>query len=305
MLPPRPRPAATTLQPKSLVPGQRPDDTAEQVVLDLLLHRQIVERHQAGMLPGLRILDRPKLPALGQFLRHPRFMAGLRAGIGVVQMHLDDMQRTLALPGGRILPGRLAMIAERLAVGAIDFVGDAGDFFLGHRVSLSGQMGQRLFCQYPGRNQRMAQRQGFWQTIESSLLQPTTMPNVSSFKTWAKALKQHTLTVYFAARDPRTPLLVRLLALLVAAYALSPIDLIPDFIPVIGYLDDLLLLPLGIALVVRLTPPEVIASAREQAAQATERPVSRGAAVAVVGLWVVLAVIAARWAVDWLAVDNG
>src|SRR5574343_397971 len=273
MLPPRPRPAATTLQPKSLVPGQRPDDTAEQVVLDLLLHRQIVERHQAGMLPGLRILDRPKLPALGQFLRHPRFMAGLRAGIGVVQMHLDDMQRTLALPGGRILPGRLAMIAERLAVGAIDFVGDAGDFFLGHRVSLSGQMGQRLFCQYPGRNQRMAQRQGFWQTIESSLLQPTTMPNVSSFKTWAKALKQHTLTVYFAARDPRTPLLVLLLAL-------------------------------GLWPVVRLTPPEVIASARELAAQATERPVSRGAALAVVGLWIVLALIGVRWAADWLAAGN-
>lgn len=118
---------------------------------------------------------------------------------------------------------------------------------------------------------------------------------MSSLKTWAKALKQHTLTVYFAARDPRTPLLVRLLALMVAAYALSPIDLIPDFIPVIGYLDDLLLLPLGLWLVVRLTPAEVIDSAREKAAQATQRPVSRGAAVAVLGLWVVLALVCARW----------
>jgi uncharacterized membrane protein YkvA (DUF1232 family) len=118
---------------------------------------------------------------------------------------------------------------------------------------------------------------------------------MSSLKTWAKALKQHTLTVYFAARDPRTPLLVRLLALMVAAYALSPIDLIPDFIPVIGYLDDLLLLPLGLWLIVRLTPAEVIDSAREKAAQATQRPVSRGAAVAVVGLWVVLALVCARW----------
>lgn len=126
-----------------------------------------------------------------------------------------------------------------------------------------------------------------------------------SLKSWARTLKQHTLTVYFAARDPRTPLLVRLLALMVAAYALSPIDLIPDFIPVIGYLDDLLLLPLGLWLVVRLTPPEVIANARQLAAQATERPVSRGAAVAVVGLWVVLALIGARWAVDWLAPGNG
>ena len=77
---------------------------------------------------------------------------------------------------------------------------------------------------------------------------------VPSLRCWARQLKQHTLTVYFAARDPRTPWLVRLLALLVAAYALSPIDLIPDFIPLIGYLDDLLLLPLGIALVVRLSP---------------------------------------------------
>ena len=118
---------------------------------------------------------------------------------------------------------------------------------------------------------------------------------MSSLKTWAKALKQHTLTVYFAARDPRTPLLVRLLALIVAAYALSPIDLIPDFIPVIGYLDDLLLLPLGLWLVVRLTPAEVIDSAREKAAQATQRPVSREAAVVVVGLWVVLALVCARW----------
>src|SRR5574343_1289429 len=117
----------------------------------------------------------------------------------------------------------------------------------------------------------------------------------SSIQRWAKQLKQHTLTVYFAARDPRTPLLVRLLALLVAAYALSPIDLIPDFIPVIGYLDDLLLLPLGLWLVVRLTPAEVIDSAREKAAQATQRPVSRGAAVAVLGLWVVLALVCACW----------
>lgn len=124
------------------------------------------------------------------------------------------------------------------------------------------------------------------------------MPLTSSLKTWARTLKQHTLTVYFAARDPHTPLLVRLLALAVAAYALSPIDLIPDFIPIIGYLDDLLLLPLGLWLVVRLTPPEVIAEAREKASQATERPVSRGAAVAIVGLWSILALVCARWLLD-------
>lgn len=126
------------------------------------------------------------------------------------------------------------------------------------------------------------------------------MPS-TTLKNWARQFKQHTLTVYFAARDPRTPLAVRLLALLVAAYALSPIDLIPDFIPVIGYLDDLLLLPLGIMLVVRLTPPEVIADAREKAALATEKPVSRGAAVVVVALWVVLALLCGRWLFEWLA----
>lgn len=121
------------------------------------------------------------------------------------------------------------------------------------------------------------------------------MRQPSALKRWAKQLKQQTLTVYYAARDPRTPWFVRLLALLVAAYALSPIDLIPDFIPVIGYLDDLLLLPLGIALVVRLTPPEVMADARSKAAQAGERPVSRSAAIFIVALWLLLLVGLGNW----------
>ena len=116
-------------------------------------------------------------------------------------------------------------------------------------------------------------------------------------KAQAKQLKQHTLTVYFAARDPRMPLLVRLLALLVAAYALSPIDLIPDFIPVIGYLDDLLLVPLGLALVVRLTPPEVIEDARASAQQATSRPVSYSAGVVILALWLALAWLGLAWAI--------
>ncbi len=112
---------------------------------------------------------------------------------------------------------------------------------------------------------------------------------------WARDLKRHTLTVYFAARDPRTPWAVRLLALLIAAYALSPIDLIPDFIPVIGYLDDLLILPLGLALVIRLTPDNVMADARERAARTAERPTSRGAAAAVVLIWLALGWLAFRW----------
>ena len=123
------------------------------------------------------------------------------------------------------------------------------------------------------------------------------MSVLSSLKNHAKQLKQHTLTVYFAARDPRTPILVRALAVLVAAYALSPIDLIPDFIPVIGYLDDLLLVPLGVALVVRLTPPAVLDSARVKAQQAANKPVSHTAAAFIVAFWLVVLWGVARWAV--------
>ena len=91
------------------------------------------------------------------------------------------------------------------------------------------------------------------------------------------------------------PLHVRALALLVAAYAVSPIDLIPDFIPVIGLLDDLILVPLGIALVIRLTPPEVIEAARVKAQQEASRPVSYIAAATIVAIWIVLLIISARW----------
>jgi uncharacterized membrane protein YkvA (DUF1232 family) len=118
---------------------------------------------------------------------------------------------------------------------------------------------------------------------------------ISSLRKWAKELKQQTLIVYFAARDPRTPWLVRLLALLVAAYALSPIDLIPDFIPVVGYLDDLIIVPLGLVLVLRLVPPEVKQSAREQASSAVERPISRAMAVTIVAIWLALAGVLGLW----------
>lgn len=109
------------------------------------------------------------------------------------------------------------------------------------------------------------------------------------------ALATRLLALWKLLRHPATPWPAKAVAALVLVYVASPIDLIPDFIPVIGYLDDLLLLPLGLWLVVRLTPPEVIATAREKAALATEKPVSRAAAVAVVGLWLVLALVCARW----------
>ena len=118
---------------------------------------------------------------------------------------------------------------------------------------------------------------------------------ILSLKKWAKELKQQTLVVYFAARDPRTRWPVRLLALLVAAYALSPIDLIPDFIPVLGYLDDLVIVPMGLVLVLRLVPRQVMLAAREQAAAAVERPVSRAMATAIVTIWVVALGGAGLW----------
>ncbi len=102
---------------------------------------------------------------------------------------------------------------------------------------------------------------------------------------WARTLKAQTLTVYFAARDPRMPWVARALALAVAAYALSPIDLIPDFIPVLGLLDDLLIVPLGLALVIRLTPRAVLDDARRAAEAAAARPVSRVAAALILMLW--------------------
>ena len=120
-------------------------------------------------------------------------------------------------------------------------------------------------------------------------------PMFAALKAQAKQLKQHTLTVYFAARDPRTPMLVRLLALLVAAYAFSPIDLIPDFIPIIGYLDDLVIVPLGLALVIRLTPPVVLEAARAKAVQAASKPVSYFAAACFVLLWLLGAWLAGLW----------
>ncbi|KAA0889871.1 DUF1232 domain-containing protein [Oryzomonas rubra] len=98
------------------------------------------------------------------------------------------------------------------------------------------------------------------------------------------------MTVYFIARDSRTPLLVKLLALTIAAYALSPIDLIPDFIPIIGYVDDLILLPLGILMVIKLTPPEVIDAGRTKANEVSTKPTSKSAAVVIVAIWLLCAV---------------
>jgi uncharacterized membrane protein YkvA (DUF1232 family) len=117
---------------------------------------------------------------------------------------------------------------------------------------------------------------------------------LASLKIWAKALRWDAHALYLAARDPRVPWYAKAIALAVAAYSLSPIDLIPDFIPVIGYLDDLIIVPLGIALVVRMIPPDVMAEHRALADAAQDRPVSRNAAASVVAIWVV-SMIAFAW----------
>jgi uncharacterized membrane protein YkvA (DUF1232 family) len=103
---------------------------------------------------------------------------------------------------------------------------------------------------------------------------------------WSRLVKRDVHAIYLAARDPRVPWYAKALALCVAGYALSPIDLIPDFIPVIGYLDDLIIVPLGIAAVVKLIPPEIMAEHRALAAAAQDRPVSRTAAVVIATIWI-------------------
>jgi uncharacterized membrane protein YkvA (DUF1232 family) len=114
------------------------------------------------------------------------------------------------------------------------------------------------------------------------------------WKQQARAIKRDAHALYLAARDPRVPWYAKALAIAVAAYALSPIDLIPDFVPVIGYLDDLIIVPAGLVLVIRLIPPEIMAEHRELAAAAEDRPVSRLAAAFIVSLWS-MAIALAVW----------
>lgn len=121
---------------------------------------------------------------------------------------------------------------------------------------------------------------------------------LEKLKQAARRLKAETFALYLAARHPETPWVAKLLVAAIVAYAFSPIDLIPDFIPVIGYLDDLVLLPLGIALAIRLVPPAVLAECRARADEvmAGGRPVSRVAGAVVVVVW--LALLCSVWAYE-------
>jgi uncharacterized membrane protein YkvA (DUF1232 family) len=118
-------------------------------------------------------------------------------------------------------------------------------------------------------------------------------PIIERLRDWAREIKRDVHALYLAARDPRVPWYAKAVALAVAAYALSPIDLIPDFIPVIGYLDDLVIVPLGIVLAVKLIPGHILAEHRATAHEASTRPTSRTAAVIIVAIWIGLALILA------------
>jgi uncharacterized membrane protein YkvA (DUF1232 family) len=102
---------------------------------------------------------------------------------------------------------------------------------------------------------------------------------------WARSMKRDVHALYLAARDPRVPWYVKATAACVAAYALSPIDLIPDFVPVLGYLDDVIIIPLGIALAARMMPADLMAEHRAAAALAEGRPTSIAGATAIVSIW--------------------
>jgi uncharacterized membrane protein YkvA (DUF1232 family) len=110
-------------------------------------------------------------------------------------------------------------------------------------------------------------------------------------KAWARGLKRDVVALWLAARDPRVPLGAKLVAGAVAAYALSPIDLIPDFVPVLGYLDDLIIVPLGIMLAVRMIPRTLMAELRLAASARAGRPQSPWAAAAIVALWLASAAV--------------
>lgn len=116
---------------------------------------------------------------------------------------------------------------------------------------------------------------------------------METWKQRARQLKAETYALYLAYRDPRTPWYARLFAAIVVGYAFSPIDLIPDFIPVLGYLDDLVLVPFGIWLALKLIPPEVMAESRDKAQTiiASGKPVNRAAAVVIVAIWLLLATL--------------
>jgi uncharacterized membrane protein YkvA (DUF1232 family) len=131
------------------------------------------------------------------------------------------------------------------------------------------------------------------------------VPYLGKFRARVRHLQQETFALSLAARDPRTPWYAKVFIAGVVAYAISPIDLIPDFLPVLGYLDDLVLVPLGIAVAIKMIPPHVLAECRKRAQDVNLGVGSAGriAAVVVIGIWLILAVLCARWAFETFAIN--
>jgi len=118
-----------------------------------------------------------------------------------------------------------------------------------------------------------------------------TVGYLGRLKQKARLIKRDTYMLYLACRDPRTPWYVKVFAGAIVAYAISPIDLIPDFLPVVGYLDDLILVPLGIALAVRMIPEPVLIACRANAQLHAERLTSRTAAAIIILIWISIALL--------------
>lgn len=118
------------------------------------------------------------------------------------------------------------------------------------------------------------------------------MSVIGTWKQRARHLKTETYAIYLAYKDPRVPWYAKVLIAFVVVHTFSPIDLIPDFIPVLGYLDDLIIVPLGIALSIRMIPKEVMSECREAAQEAVgqDRPTSWTAALVIIAIWLLVAV---------------
>ncbi|MFZ0451336.1 MAG: YkvA family protein [Desulfatiglandaceae bacterium] len=129
---------------------------------------------------------------------------------------------------------------------------------------------------------------------------------IAKLKQRARHLKAETFALYLAARDPRTPWYAKLLVAGIVAYAFSPIDLIPDFVPVLGYLDDLILIPIGIVVAIRLVPHQVLAECRVRAQETIRngKPLSWVAGAVIIVIWLMLASLCIVWAYEVFKVKS-
>jgi uncharacterized membrane protein YkvA (DUF1232 family) len=139
---------------------------------------------------------------------------------------------------------------------------------------------------------------GVWLAKETALLE--------KLKQRARHLKSETFALYLASRDPRTPWYAKLFVAGIVAYALSPIDLIPDFVPVLGYLDDLILIPLSITLAIKMVPDCVLAECRARAQETVQqgKPGSRVTGAVIVVIWLLLAALCAVWVYEAFVVKS-